>query len=75
MSEDRLNVSSIVTMGFPAFAEAYLNLVDGLIKRGYDKAPASGLAMDLLVNFMNFTNNNRLADQTGLSFQFDPDTE
>jgi hypothetical protein len=72
--EDDITPSGAFSAGFKGFSNAYLELLDGLKKRGYERGESSRLAMDLVVSYFNFTNNQKLASQ-GVSFTFEPEVE
>lgn len=66
--------SNLAAVGFISFSKAYLELVDGLIERHISKERATDVAMELVGNYFNFTNNNKFAESAA-NVAFHPEEE
>lgn len=53
---------SAAAIGFKAFAVAFDDLVDRLIKKGINPSESCSIAKELSAQFLTFTNNSKLVE-------------
>ncbi len=64
-----------ISMG--AYLKSYLTLVDKLIEKGLHPMDACGMSEKITNNFLNFTNNSKIADNigNGVEMEFIPEDQ
>lgn len=55
--------------GFHGYTAAYLSLIDGLKQRKFSNNEAASIAMELVKSYFDFSNNNKFADSTTVTFE------
>ncbi len=57
------------------FLKAYISLIDDLMKRGIEPIDAANLSMEMCTQFLNFTNNAKIAENLGPEIMFVPEDQ